>query len=126
MAAFDECACPYCASEGCSAEWCDIGVGYIQSGPYYCQACGAVEIGPNDTAEPTAAERQVGWYAPGRVPDTVSSINNVVIGAKKALELYKAGKVSHVPFKLKMTDEEFLVLMGFEVIDIPTLTEVVA
>lgn len=36
--------CPYCGTE-CEADWVDVGVGVIQCGPYYCENCGASEIG---------------------------------------------------------------------------------
>lgn len=37
--------CPYC-SELMEADHVDVGVGMVQCGPYYCQSCGASEIGP--------------------------------------------------------------------------------
>lgn len=36
--------CPYCGTE-CEADWVDVGVGFVQCGPYYCENCGASEIG---------------------------------------------------------------------------------
>lgn len=60
-----EVPCPYCAT-ACAADWCDVGVGLVQCGPYRCDACGASEIGPYDTERPlTDDERRTGWYAPG-------------------------------------------------------------
>lgn len=56
--------CPYCANEYCEAEFVDNGVGNQQCGPYKCDECCAVEIGPNDYGEiqPTDNERKIGWY----------------------------------------------------------------
>lgn len=70
--------CPYCG-ETCEADWCDIGIGVVQCGPYHCISCGASEIGPNDKERDlTERERKAGWYAPGTDPG--SSAN--VIGGK--------------------------------------------
>lgn len=44
---FEKEKCPYCESE-CEADWVDIGIGYTQCGPYYCEECGASEIGSFD------------------------------------------------------------------------------
>ena len=37
--------CPYCEFP-MEADWVDVGVGFIQCGPYTCGECGASEIGP--------------------------------------------------------------------------------
>lgn len=54
--------CPYCGKM-CNADFVDIGVAMQQCGPYHCEACGAVEIGP--TTKPnrplTDKEREAGW-----------------------------------------------------------------
>lgn len=55
--------CPYCGYDKCHADFTDIGVGYQQTGPYGCDNCHAVEIGPNDD-DATEPEKKVGWYAP--------------------------------------------------------------
>lgn len=39
--------CPYCNSV-CDADWCDVGVGMVQCGPFHCVQCGASQIGPYD------------------------------------------------------------------------------
>lgn len=36
--------CPYCGFE-CEAEWVDVDIGLVKCGPYYCENCGAYEIG---------------------------------------------------------------------------------
>ncbi|WP_214807518.1 hypothetical protein [Exiguobacterium sp. s102] len=38
-------ACPYCDTK-MEADFVDVGVGYVQCGPYHCYSCGASEIGP--------------------------------------------------------------------------------
>lgn len=39
--------CPYCNND-CEADWVDVGIGMVQCGPYYCDNCGASEIGYYD------------------------------------------------------------------------------
>lgn len=39
--------CPYCGTE-CEADWVDNGLGMVQCGPYYCENCGASQIGSFD------------------------------------------------------------------------------
>lgn len=91
--------CPYCNAK-CDADFCDVGVGWIQCGPYHCVQCGASEIGPYDNyvdpyrsytfpndppdkpkENPRVLELQesrTGWYQPASAPG--SSAN--VIGGK--------------------------------------------
>lgn len=56
--------CPYCGNTECYADFTDIGVGYQQTGPYGCDKCYAVEIGPYDVQDITEEEKQKGWYKP--------------------------------------------------------------
>lgn len=107
--------CPYCGNEHCNAEWCDIGVGFTQMSPYHCDACLATEIGAYDKTTPTAAETAAGWYAPGRLPDTVSSVNGCLIDTKTALRLYEAGVVRSLPCRLVIDDAKLVGLLGFRV-----------
>lgn len=37
--------CPYCHKQ-MEADWVDVGVGFVQCGPYHCYSCGASVIGP--------------------------------------------------------------------------------
>jgi hypothetical protein len=56
--------CPYCGTLTW-ADFVDVGVGFIQCGPYHCDKCGAYEIGPYDAPkELTEAEEKYGWYLP--------------------------------------------------------------
>ncbi len=65
--------CPYCRAL-CCADFVDVGVGYVQCGPYHCEACRASEIGPHDEPRDlTPAEEYHGWYAPASEPG--SSVN---------------------------------------------------
>lgn len=96
--------CPYCASQDCDAEFCDVGVGGrgVQVSPYQCMSCGAVEIGPYDKTQASETELALGWYEPNseNLPDTISRMNGRIVPHDEALQLYRAGLVSQVPFQL--------------------------
>lgn len=71
-------SCPYC-NHPCEADWVDVGVGFVQCGPYHCDACGSSEIGGFDEERVlTDKEKKYHWYEPGSNPG--SSVN--VIGGK--------------------------------------------
>lgn len=56
--------CPYCGAL-CCADFVDVGVGYVQCGPFHCEACRASEIGSHDEPRTLSEdERLTGWYAP--------------------------------------------------------------
>lgn len=85
--------CPYCRAL-CCADFVDVGVGYVQCGPYHCEACGASEIGPNDDPrELTAIEEDRGWYAPGKPAGSSANVDGDerVIRYFEADTLYRAG-----------------------------------
>ena len=94
--------CPYCGNPDCEAEWCDVGVGYVQQGPFVCQYCSAFSIGAYDKVTPTDEERKCGFYKPDRrpLPDTVSTIHGRIIDSHTAIRLYQMGIVEQVPFHL--------------------------
>lgn len=83
--------CPYCG-EMCAADWCDVGVGWVQSGPFHCMDCMASEIGPYDEARVLSeAEETLGWYAPGAKPGSSANVlDGKIVGHKEALEVYRA------------------------------------
>nr|ART90485.1 hypothetical protein [uncultured bacterium] len=114
---FDKETCPYCADPHCEADFTDVGVGYVQTGPYHCYACGATEVGGFDTSTPSADELRIGWYAPNspNLPDTISSLNGQFVDAETALAIYRRGVVDRVPFKLSVEPAEFARLMGFRI-----------
>ena len=94
--------CPYCGEKDCEAEWCDVGVGYVQMGPFHCENCHAFSIGAYDKIEPTAEERKCGWYKPFRdeLPDTVSTIGGIPVDSQTALAMYRRGFVLQIPFHI--------------------------
>lgn len=98
--------CPYCGNSQCEAEFTDVGVGYVQTGPYHCYECGATQIGPYDKMTPTPEESACGWYAPSREqwPDTVSTIDGRYVDPQTARDLYCAGLVAQTPFHITSTD----------------------
>jgi len=66
--------CPYCGI-ACDADFVDVGVGYVQCGPYHCHGCKSSQIGPHDTPRPlTPKEVEVGWYAPGAPPGSSANV----------------------------------------------------
>ena len=68
--------CPYCGHH-CRADFCDIGVGYTQVGPYHCSVCEASEIGPYDKERAlTDTELKTGWYAPRSEPGSSANVLN--------------------------------------------------
>ena len=68
--------CPYCSAL-CCADFVDVGVGYIQCGPFHCEACGASEIGPHDDPRPRSAqEKATGWYEPGTPPGSSANVDD--------------------------------------------------
>lgn len=83
-------ACPYC-NMLCDADFVDIGVGFQQCGPYYCQNCGASEIGPYDDERAlTEDEKRTGWYGPNSEPGSSANvIGNKVVSHKTMLQAYR-------------------------------------
>jgi len=85
--------CPYCGYDTCEADYCDVGVGLVQCGPYYCEACGASEIGPYDKPrELTDQEEKYRWYKPGApVSDTANTVGGTLVDHRTAKKLYDMG-----------------------------------
>lgn len=86
--------CPYCRAL-CCADFVDVGVGYVQCGPFHCEACKASEIGPHDEPrELTPAERHHGWYAPSTAPGSTANVDDSghVIRYFEADTNYRASK----------------------------------
>lgn len=83
--------CPYCGAEDCEADWCDIGVGFQQVGPFLCFNCGASQIGPFDENPVTAEEKRTGWFKPGNLGTTANTFNGLHVGYKTAEKMYEMG-----------------------------------
>lgn len=68
--------CPYCGAE-CEADWCDVGVGMVQCGPYYCQNCESSEASAYAKDLDTRADYDVetGWYRPGSPLDSRANVD---------------------------------------------------
>ena len=94
MSAYDtpSAPCPYCGTET-EADWVDVGVGMQQCGPYYCENCGASQIGGFDTERDlTPEEKKTGWYKPGSpVGSSVNAVGGVPVDHKTAKRLYEIG-----------------------------------
>lgn len=66
--------CPYCR-ESCDADWCDVGVGMVQVGPYVCLNCKASEASTYSDNRETREDYDpaTGWYRPGSPLDTLAN-----------------------------------------------------
>lgn len=85
--------CPYCG-EIMECDTVDIGVGYQQCGPYYCENCHASEIHPNDTLPLDADEKETGYYK-NRISPLANTSNGKLVNHKKAKELYEVGQLDN-------------------------------
>jgi hypothetical protein len=85
--------CPYCQNDQCQADWVDVGVGLVQCAPFYCDVCGACEIGGYDKpAELTDQEKKLHWYEPGRSYLTCApTVDGIPVRQGTAKLLYEAG-----------------------------------
>lgn len=87
--------CPYCGAI-CEADWCDVGVGVVQCGPYHCENCYASEIGKYDEIrELSDDEQSTGWYGPNQPP---GSSANVVYGKIVDHEYAREVYVANYPY----------------------------
>ena len=66
--------CPYCGSD-CEADWCDVGIGMAQVGPYVCMACMASEASAysDDWKARKDYDPATGWYRPGSPLDVLAN-----------------------------------------------------
>ena len=85
--------CPYCGDAECDADWVSVGVGLVQSGPYHCIACGAIEIGAYDNQLTLDdKEQETGWYKPNRPYEgCANTINGQLVGHDEAMDAYRSG-----------------------------------
>lgn len=84
-----ESTCPFCGFM-CDADWCDVGVGMIQSGPYHCELCRASEVGSYDNTD--GRTMKYGWYLPeSPAGTTVNTAGGEIVGHKEAKLLYEVG-----------------------------------
>jgi len=88
----DTAFCPYCNNPDCFADFCDVGIGMVQCGPYYCQACEASEISSLDTRKLTEKEKETGWYEPHTpVSETANTANGKLVDINIAKILNQVG-----------------------------------
>lgn len=84
--------CPYCGTP-CECDTVDVGVGFVQCGPYHCDECGASEIGPEQfdkNFSATREERATGWYR-ARVSPYANTVGGHIVDHKTAKRLYEFG-----------------------------------
>lgn len=87
--------CPYCG-EMCPADFCDVGVGMVQVGPYVCLNCGASESSPynDDAFKRPDYDPKTGWYLPNSPLDDLANKdeNGKPLGWKEADSKYRMSK----------------------------------
>ncbi len=84
--------CPYCGFDSCEADHCDVGIGMIQCGPYYCPQCRASEISSLDNRKLTPREEETGWFQPGSpVSDVANTVNGRLVNHREAKQAYDIG-----------------------------------
>lgn len=84
--------CPYCGAE-CEADWCDVGVGMVQCGPYHCEKCLASEAGPYDDYQSRKDyDPEFGWYLPCSPAGSTANVDGEgnVITHIEADDIYRA------------------------------------
>ena len=81
--------CPYCGSE-CDADFVDVGVGFIQCGPYHCLQCKASQMGPEDVPG-TKDQERTGWFEPEHEPSpSANVIHGEIVSHRVMRKEYKA------------------------------------
>lgn len=82
--------CPYCGSI-MECDIVDIGVGYQQCGPYFCEECHASEIHPNDdTSNLTEEEKVIGYYR-NKISPMANTCCGILVDHNTAKVLYEVG-----------------------------------
>jgi hypothetical protein len=81
--------CPHCGAT-CECDLADVGVGYVQCGPYHCEACGASEAGSSDE-DLARQDPKTGWFRPGEPPSSLANmIGGRLASADDAKAAYRA------------------------------------
>lgn len=70
--------CPWCDEDAFEGEYVDVGVGYQQVTPHFCDNCYSFQIGPYDDKEATGEEKRRGWYKGTRLHEAYEAIADVV------------------------------------------------
>lgn len=104
--------CPYCDLL-MDCDTVDVGVGFVQCGPYHCDNCGASEIGPEAvykwTPRPltqaqaefmmitTEEERRTGFYRGGRHSPYANTVGGALVSHRVAKAAYRMGILDPKP-----------------------------
>lgn len=81
--------CPYCGNI-MTCDTVDIGIGYQQCGPYYCEQCGASEIHNSDKLQLDKDEQMTGYYK-NRISPIANTCCGHLVSHNEAKRLYKIG-----------------------------------
>ena len=105
--------CPFCGGPA-ECDEVDVGVGYVQCGPYQCQVCGASEMGPEvhgrdswvdgemvwiEGRRPegvTDEEMKVGWYR-NQISPHANTFQGQLVSHQVAKVLYRSGLLDPKP-----------------------------
>lgn len=108
--------CPWCGDDACEADWCDVDVGYVQCGPFHCQACGASEMAEYDVGpERTVLENHYGWFKPGSKPSPyANTVDGKLVSHTEAKQAYveqrldlKPGEIPYEERDAKLAADSF-------------------
>lgn len=86
--------CPYCQCPDCEADWCDVGVGMVQAGPFHCHLCGASQIGPYDENTLDPDEKRTGWFKGRTTGTSVNTLRGELVPDHKVAEILYPEPVS--------------------------------
>ncbi len=100
--------CPFCQGPA-ECDEVDVGVGFVQCGPYVCQICGANQMGPELSEHlfggpppegVTEEELKVGWYRTlHRVSPHANTFQGELVSHEVATRLYRMGLLDEKPTK---------------------------
>ena len=102
--------CPYCNTTDCKADWCDVGVGLVQCGPFICQECGASSIGPYDKNDLTEEEKRTGWFRPEHCGTSTNTCRGVHVDHRTSRREIKHPMTNRYQIKLNNQTESFKII----------------
>lgn len=81
--------CPYCG-QLMQCDLVNIGIGFQQCGPYYCEECGASEIHSDDNLQLDEDEKHTGFYK-NRISPLANTCGGLLVDHVTAKTLYACG-----------------------------------
>lgn len=88
--------CPYC-DVPIECDMVDVGIGFVQCGPYHCDLCQASEIGPEGLSEDLDEdERRTGFYK-SRISPHANIVQGTLVSHQVAKAAYRKGLLDKKP-----------------------------